>query len=95
MARAATEDIRSRNYVELLHEPDLSVVVFRRLGWTPAQYADWSDRLMRANFAFVQPTVHDGETVDAVRDREPAHDGGGHLRHPRHHGLNRLVCSAA
>ena len=63
MARAATEDIRSRSYVELLHEPDLSVVVFRRIGWTPAQYADWSDRLMRANFAFVQPTVHDGETV--------------------------------
>jgi glutamate/tyrosine decarboxylase-like PLP-dependent enzyme len=63
VARAATEDIRGRNYVELLHEPDLSVVVFRRIGWTPAQYSDWSDRLMRANFAFVQPTVHDGETV--------------------------------
>ena len=41
-------------YVELLHEPELSVVVFRRIGWTPAQYADWSDRLMRANFAFVR-----------------------------------------
>jgi L-2,4-diaminobutyrate decarboxylase len=63
VARAATEHIRSRDYVELLHEPGLSVVVFRRIGWTPEQYADWSNRLMKANFAFVMPTVHDGETV--------------------------------
>ena len=26
---------RARAYVELLREPDLSVVVFRRIGWTP------------------------------------------------------------
>jgi glutamate/tyrosine decarboxylase-like PLP-dependent enzyme len=63
VARAATEDIRGRAYVELLHEPELSVVVFRRIGWTPTQYADWSDRLMKANFAFVTPTIHHGETV--------------------------------
>ncbi len=63
VARAATEEVRRRSYLELLREPDLSVVVFRRLGWTPEQYYDWSDRLMAANFAFVTPTVHEGETV--------------------------------
>jgi glutamate/tyrosine decarboxylase-like PLP-dependent enzyme len=63
IARAAAEEIRSRTYVELLHEPDLSVVVFRRLGWTHEQYLDWSDRLMKANFAFVMPSAHDGETI--------------------------------
>jgi L-2,4-diaminobutyrate decarboxylase len=63
VARLATEDIRSRTYVELLHEPDLSVVVFRRLGWGPAAYHDWADRQLKANFAFVMPTVHAGETV--------------------------------
>ena len=52
-----------RPYVELLREPDLSVVVFRRIGWTAKQYYDWSDRLMAANYAFVTPTSHDGETV--------------------------------
>jgi hypothetical protein len=52
-----------RPYVELLREPDLSVVVFRRIGWTPEQYYDWSDRLMQAHYAFVTPTTHDGETV--------------------------------
>ncbi len=63
VARYATEEIRIRDYVELLHEPDLSVVVFRRLGWTPEQYYDWSDRLMKANFAFVTPSTHAGETI--------------------------------
>jgi glutamate/tyrosine decarboxylase-like PLP-dependent enzyme len=63
VARIAAEDIRSRTYVELLHEPDLSVVVFRRLGWSPADYHDWAQRQLAANFAFVMPTLHDGETV--------------------------------
>jgi len=63
VARYAAEEIRSRAYVELLSEPDLSVVVFRRLGWAPADYYDWSERLLKANFAFVTPTTHEGETV--------------------------------
>jgi L-2,4-diaminobutyrate decarboxylase len=63
VARYAADEIRSRDYVQLLQEPDLSVVVFRRLGWTPEQYYDWSDRLMRANFAFVTPSTHAGETI--------------------------------
>ncbi len=63
VARYAAAEISTRTYVELLRDPDLSVVVFRRLGWTPAQYYDWSERLMLANFAFVTPTTHLGETV--------------------------------
>lgn len=55
--------IRARPYLELVGEPELSVVVFRRLGWTPAQYHAWSDRLLREGLAFVTPTVHDGETL--------------------------------
>jgi glutamate/tyrosine decarboxylase-like PLP-dependent enzyme len=63
VARAAADEVRARSYVELVREPDLSVVVFRRLGWTAQQYYDWSDRLMKANYAFVTPTTHAGETV--------------------------------
>ena len=63
VARAAAEDIRRRAYLELVREPDLSVVPFRRLGWSPAEYHDWSKRLISAGFAFVLPTVHEGETV--------------------------------
>ena len=63
VTRHAASEIKKRDYVELLREPDLSVVVFRRIGWTPQQYQVWSDRLLAANFAFVVPTTHEGETV--------------------------------
>jgi hypothetical protein len=46
-----------------VREPNLSVVVFRRLGWTRDDYYAWSDRLLAANFAFVLPTTHKGEPV--------------------------------
>ncbi|MGL5828537.1 MAG: pyridoxal phosphate-dependent decarboxylase family protein [Angustibacter sp.] len=63
VATYAASEVKRRSYVELLREPDTSVVVFRRLGWTAEQYRKWSDRLLQANFAFVVPTVHNGETV--------------------------------
>ena len=63
VTRHAAQEIKKRRYVELLRAPDLSVVVFRRIGWTPQQYQLWSDRLLAANFAFVVPTTEEGETV--------------------------------
>jgi L-2,4-diaminobutyrate decarboxylase len=63
VARYAADEIRRREYLDLLHEPDLSVVAFRRRGWTPQDYNDWSRRLLAAGEAFVVPTTHEGETV--------------------------------
>ena len=63
VARSAANEVRKREYLELVREPSLSVVVFRRRGWTREQYYAWSDRLLAANFAFVLPTTHYGETV--------------------------------
>ena len=63
VARFAAEEIARRDHLEVVREPDLSVVVFRRLGWTPQQYQEWSDRLLADEFAFVVPTSHDGETL--------------------------------
>jgi glutamate/tyrosine decarboxylase-like PLP-dependent enzyme len=63
VTRFAAAEIGRRDYVEVVREPDLSVVVFRRLGWTPAQYQEWSDRLLADQFAFVVPTSHEGETL--------------------------------
>jgi hypothetical protein len=47
----------------LVIEPELSVVLFRRLGWGPTQYKAWSDRMLRDGVAFVTPTGWRGETV--------------------------------
>ena len=64
VARHAAAEVRRRPYLELVREPSLSVVVFRRLGWDESQYNKWSRRLMKAHYAFVTPTKHKptGET---------------------------------
>jgi len=63
VARFAEAEIGRRPYLETLRERDLSVVVFRRLGWHPGDYQEWSDRLLAQEVAFVVPTSHDGEVV--------------------------------
>ncbi|WP_261565638.1 pyridoxal phosphate-dependent decarboxylase family protein [Frankia gtarii] len=61
--RAAAAQIATRPELELVRPTELSVVVFRRLGWSDADYHRWSGALLREEFAFVPPTRHDGETV--------------------------------
>jgi len=63
VAGFAEAEIERRPYVEALRERDLSVIVFRRIGWEPSDYRAWSERLLAEEFAFVVPTSHDGETV--------------------------------
>lgn len=55
--------VREAEHLELLIEPDLSIVIFRRVGWTPAQYQTWSDQALLDGVAFVVPTAWNHETV--------------------------------
>ncbi len=63
ITRGAAERIRGLPHLELLREPELSVVLFRRIGWDAVQYAAWSDQLMRDHEALVVPTRWHDETV--------------------------------
>ncbi|WP_152186114.1 pyridoxal phosphate-dependent decarboxylase family protein [Segeticoccus rhizosphaerae] len=63
VARFAEAEIERRDYVEQVHPAGLTVVVFRRLGWGPADYQEWSDGLLDRQEGFVVPTSHDGETL--------------------------------
>jgi aromatic-L-amino-acid decarboxylase len=63
LARDTAAEIRTRSYLELIREPDLSVVLFRRLGWTPQEYTAWADRLLADQVAFIPPSAWEGETV--------------------------------
>lgn len=47
-------------HLELLVDPELSVLVFARTGWVDADYQEWSDRLRREQYAFITPTRHHG-----------------------------------
>src|SRR5689334_920493 len=63
VAREAADEIRERPYVELLNEPDLTVLVLRRTGWAAADYTAWTERLLADGLAFVTPTTFAGETA--------------------------------
>jgi len=63
IAARAAERIEARPEVELVREPGLSIVLFRRHGWTKPDYDDWSARLLADQVGFVTPTSWEGETV--------------------------------
>ena len=56
IAVKAAERIEARPEVELVREPGLSIVLFRRHGWTKPDYDDWSARLLADQVGFVTPT---------------------------------------
>ena len=62
-ARKCADYIKGSDHLELIMEPELSVVVFRRVGWTDQQYQEWSGRLAKAGDLLCVPTKHNGETV--------------------------------
>ena len=63
LARQAAAEVQSRDYLELIREPELGVVLFRRVGWAPGQYTEWADGLLHDQVAFIPPTAWQGETV--------------------------------
>ena len=63
LAAMATKKIDSLDYLDLVRPAGLSIVLFRRKGWTDAQYNEWSRKLLQDQVAFVTPTKWEGETV--------------------------------
>ena len=60
VARAARDLVVAAPHLELLVEPELSVVAFRRRGWDLADYQAWCDRLLADGTALLTPTTFDG-----------------------------------
>lgn len=63
LTNEVAELIRAHDDLELVIEPSLSVVLWRRKGWEAKDYRDLQDRLIEAQTAFVTPTSWQGETV--------------------------------
>lgn len=63
VTREAARLVVEAPHTELLLEPELSIVLFRRTGWGSAQYQRWSDAQLAAGTSFVVPTSWAGETV--------------------------------
>ncbi len=63
ITREAADEVRRRPELELVIEPELSVVLFRRLGWRPEDYERWWRRALEEQAGFVQPSSWEGEKV--------------------------------
>ena len=62
-ARLAARRISELDHLELVREPGLSIVLFRRRGWSPEDYDSWSTQLLDSQIGFVTPTTWEGQTV--------------------------------
>jgi len=63
LTRETAREIERRPELELVLEPELSVVLFRRLGWAPEDYEAWWRRALAAQVGFVQPSSWEGEKL--------------------------------
>ena len=61
LAHEVAELIRGFDYLNLVREPELSVVVFERKGWSLADYDEWSAKLLKDEVGFVVSSSHQGK----------------------------------
>jgi len=63
IAHEAAAMIEANPSTELIRPPGLSIVLFRRIGWSEQDYLDWSRELLTSQIGFVTPTKWEGETI--------------------------------
>lgn len=63
IAKKAVELIKVHPNLELLMEPELSIVAFTRKGWNKEDYQRWSDKLLKDQIGFVTPSSHEGKPI--------------------------------
>jgi glutamate/tyrosine decarboxylase-like PLP-dependent enzyme len=62
-SREVAAAIRESGHLRLVREPELSVVLFERVGWEPADYSEWSRAAAAAGTMLCVPTTWNGRTV--------------------------------
>ena len=72
IARYAADRIDAMPEVELIRQPELSIVLFRRDGWEIGDYQAWSNRLLREQTAFVTASAWYGEPVGRLAFLHPS-----------------------
>ena len=74
IARQAARVVDAAPHLELVRDPELSVVLVRRHGWSAQDYHAWSMRLLTDQTGFVTPTVWEGDTVARMAFLHPHTD---------------------
>jgi glutamate/tyrosine decarboxylase-like PLP-dependent enzyme len=63
VAKYAAQKVSEHPNLELLCEPELSIVAFTRTGWTASDYQKWSDELLTDQVGFIPPSSHNGQPI--------------------------------
>jgi len=63
IAKQAADLVRSHPNLQLLFEPELSIVAFTRKGWSAVDYQKWSDQLLEDQIGFIPPSSHHGQPI--------------------------------
>jgi len=63
IAREGARLINENSNLELILKPELSIVAFKRKGWSGADYQKWSAKLLADQIGFVTPSTHLGERI--------------------------------
>jgi len=63
LARDAAELVRKHPNLDLIHDPELSIVAFTRKGWAVSDYQKWSDKLLADQIGFIPPSSDKGQPI--------------------------------
>jgi len=63
VAKYAAKKVREHPNLELICEPELSIVSFTRNGWAASDYQKWSDKLLTEQVGFIPPSSHNGQSI--------------------------------
>jgi glutamate/tyrosine decarboxylase-like PLP-dependent enzyme len=63
VAQQAAQLVRNHPHLELLCDPELSIVAFTRKGWVATDYQKWSDQLLEDQVGFIPPSSHHGQPI--------------------------------
>jgi glutamate/tyrosine decarboxylase-like PLP-dependent enzyme len=63
VAQAAAQLVKAHPNLELVCEPELSIVAFTHKGWSAKDYQNWSDALLADQVGFIPPSSHHGQPI--------------------------------
>ena len=63
VAQQAAQLVQAHPNLELLCEPELSIVAFTHKGWVASDYQKWSDELLADQVGFIPPSSHHGQPI--------------------------------
>ena len=63
IARYAARQIDATDHLHLVHEPELSIVIFERTGWDLGDYDRWAAQLLEDQIGLVLPSKWEGRPV--------------------------------